>query len=337
MRTGLSFRLTFCGIVVFMKVAVIPPIAKADYLANTVLDGLIDLKIDFKTLGNFPTPFQIDDHILSENEFLNYATTADLVILCWGKGATNYSMAEKINRWEKTIFVDGSELGKDNRSNPLIQKQLTEMTYQGQGAIDAAMLQKCRRYFRREKPYVKGILPFPFGIERRYRTYYDPTVKRDIDIVCIFGQEDYPKMRKEVRRAVEDFSKKHKLIAKTKKTPGFTFDDTSKIAGRDEFYKLLSRARIGVSVGGGGYDTARFWEIYGNGCILLTEKIDILMPLGQELDKERIVEFETTEEFIQKLEETIAKIPAGMPLHDDATIQKHTTKTRVEYLLHSSL
>ncbi len=308
------------------KIAVILPIARPDYLANTVLDGLIDLGIEFKTTGNYPAPFDLSKYTLSEPDLISYMVSADLIILCWGKGATNYALAEKVNKWDKTVFVDGSELGKDNRWNAEIQNQVLNMTYEGNGAIDKAMLEKCKRYFRREKPYTKGILPFPFGIERRYRHYTNE--KKDLDIVCIFGQEDYPKMRKEVRVAVE----KSGLKSVTKKTSGFTFDDTSKVAGRNEFYELLARAKTGVSVGGGGYDTARFWEILGNNCNLLTEKIDIEIPGG--FDYKRVIQFKDAAEFKEKISQDF---PVPDMEEYNAIIKAHSTAARVNYLLETSL
>ncbi len=312
------------------KVAVITPINKPDYLANTVLDGLIDLGLEFKVTDNYPAPFSLEPRMLGEGEFISYAQTADLIILSWGKGSTNFALAEKINRWDKTVFVDGSELGKDNRWNQEIQKQLLDMTYEGQGAINTEMLAKCKKYFRREKPYIKGILPFPFGIERRYQ-HFTPETQKDIDIVCIFGQEDYPRMRKEIRQFVEVYGKKNKIVVATKKTSGFTFDDTTKVAGRDDFYKLLARAKIGVSVGGGGYDTARFWEILGNNCNLLTEKIDIEIPGG--LEYKRICEFTDTKDFETKISHPFPPLDLGE--FNDILI-RHSTKARVQYLLEQS-
>jgi hypothetical protein len=314
------------------KIALITPIARPDYLTNTVIDGLLDLGIDFKTPGNYPAPFPLEDHILPESDFITYAQSADLTILCWGKGSTNFALAEKIGRWDKTVFIDGSELGKDNRYNKEIQEKLVNMVYEGHGAINQEMLQKCKKYFRREKPYVKGILSLPFGIERRYRVQYNPNIKKDIDIVCIFGQEDYPKMRKEVRMIVEEYAKKNRLVAVTKKTKGFNFDDSTKVAGRDEFYSLLARAKVGISVGGGGYDTARFWEILGNNCTLLTETIDIRIPGG--FNYSRIHEFKNTDEFREKLKQRFET-----PDLDEynTIIENHSTKARVKYLLEKSL
>lgn len=319
------------------KIAVILPVSKSDYLANTVLDGLVSManEVEFRVTDNFPSPFSLVDHIIAEPAFISYAQSADLIILCWGKGSTNFALAEKIGRWEKTVFVDGSELGKDRRWDATIQHQVVDMTYEGNGAIDAIMLSKCKRYFRREKPYIKGILPFPFGIERRYRTHFDSSVKKDIDFVCIFGQEDYPKMRKDIRLAVEKFCKKNDYTCVTKKTSGFDFDDSTKLAGRDEFYSLLSRAKVGISVGGGGYDTARFWEILGNNCALLTEKIDIEIPGGMEYS--RIREFTDLADFVKKLEEVSSDFPTLDAPEFNAIIEAHSTESRVRYLINKSL
>lgn len=289
------------------KIAVITPIVKSDYLANTVLDGLITLKkesyLDFKVTDDYPTPFPMNDYILKEDEFIKYAIDSDLIILAWGKNSTNFQLVEKINRWDKTIFIDGSETGKNNRFDQVIQNKIIEGKYDGIGAINNEMLNKCKAYFRREKPYINGIKPFPFGIETRYTKYFNKDIKKDIDFTCIFGQEDYPKMRNEARVMLEKFSKKNNFVCMTKKTRGFNFDDSTKVAGRDEFYEILARTKVGISIGGGGFDTARFWEILGNNCILLTEKIDIKAPEGKDFNYNRIHEFSNLEEFENKLAE----------------------------------
>ncbi len=326
------------------KIAVITPINKSDYLANTVLDGLIELtsvgELEFRMTGNYPTPFEVNSYVLSDEDFIEYAKSADLIILAWGKKSTNYALAEKIGMWNKTVFVDGSELGKDNRFNIDIQDQVMKGTYDGIGAIDQTMLEKCRRYFRREKPYRNGILSFPFGIERRYGEHYSPEIKKDIDFVCIFGQENYPKMRKEARLLLEKFCKKNNFTCATSKTKGFDFDDSTKIAGRSEFYSLLARGKVGISIGGGGFDTARFWEILGNNCMLLTERIDIDIP--QSLAYSRIYEFSAIEEFEKKLIGLGEYIRMTYNQNDMIyeyrdILSKHSSRARVEYILQKSL
>ena len=131
-------------------------------------------------------------------------------------------MAEKISAWQKTAFVDGSELGKNNRSDESIRKSVSEERYNGIGAIDSNMLTKCKLYFRREKPYIKGIIPLPFGIERRYRKFFKKGEKRDIDFSCIFGQDEYPPLRKQAKEFLEKFCRKNDFSCHTKKTKNST-------------------------------------------------------------------------------------------------------------------
>jgi hypothetical protein len=323
------------------KIVVITPIAQSDYLANTILDGLVELskegKVEFKTPGNYPTPFDVSNSVLAENDFIKYAQYSDLIIFTWGKRSTNYELAEKIGKWEKTVFVDGSEVGKDRRYDQKIQDEIVTRTYEGIGAIDGVMLKKCKKYFRREKPYINGIMPFPFGVETRY-IHFSPSIKKDIDFVCIFGQEDFPRMRKEVRVLLEKFCKKNNFTCATKKTDGFSFDDTTKVAGRNEFYSLLARSKVGVSIGGGGFDTARFWEMLGNNCFLLTENIDIQMPVNHNLNFKRIYQFKDLKEFEIKLQELGQYIRTSYKQEEtiddyNKIIENHGSKARVQYIL----
>ncbi len=325
-----------------MKVSVILPNGKSDYLANTVLDGLLELStIDkdlvFKITTNYPNPFNIKEYELSNSEFTDFANDADLIILCWGKNSTNYDLANNINKWNKTIFIDGSELGKNNRFDKKIIQEVLDGTYKGIGAIDQDMLIKCKAYYRREKPYINGIIPFPFGIENRYRKFYKKDIKRDIDFTCIFGQDEYPIMRRQVKEYLEKFCKKNNLICKTKRTSDFNFDDNTKIAGRDEFYEILSRTKVGISIGGGGFDTARFWEILGSGAILMTEKIDID---NTNLKYKRIKEFSDFEDFKIKLDQMANYLKNeynnDIEILDDEyidVISKHSTIARIKDIL----
>jgi hypothetical protein len=330
-----------------MKIALIPPIAKSDYLVNTVIDGLICLKnekhdIDFCMPNyHYPCPYDIESYKKSESDFLSFAHTADLIIFCWGKGATNYALAKKINRFNVTVFVDGSELGKDRRFDQDIRKQVEDMVYEGGGAIDRDMLARSALYFRREKPYIHGIIPLPFGIESRYLAEYKSNIKKDIDFSCIFGQEDYPVLRREVREYTEKACKINDLNCATKKTNGFSFDDDKKIAGRNQFYEILTRSKVGISIGGGGYDTARFWEILGNNCLLLTENIDIFEKESPALGYSRIFQFSNINEFqmqFEKLTEFIKTKYNQDALKEEyqTILNEHSSKSRVMTILNSA-
>lgn len=288
-----------------LSIALILPTNQADYLGNTILDGLlqlvqIDPEVDFKVTASYPSPFDLMTRTLSESAFVQYAQDADLIFLVWGKHATNYALAEKLNQWQKTIFIDGSEFGKDTRYKVGILEAVASGQYRGSGSIDS-IGERCRLYFRRERPYPTGIIPLPFGIESRYVAYTKDTIK-DIDFVCIFGQDEYPIMRRYAREILEDFCKREGFTCETRKTSGFNFTDTTKRAGRDAFSKILARAKVGISIGGGGFDTARFWEILGNNCLLLTEQIAIYEEGSDKLAYDRIYQFENLNAFKVQLE-----------------------------------
>lgn len=279
------------------KIAIIGPTEASDVLADTIFDGLLTLQKIFSELSfyipkehNYISPLQLSGHELSNEDFVEYAQTADLIFLIFSKRFTNFALAEKIGRWDKTIYIDGSELGKDRRYDSAIQKMVLDGTFEGGGKVNGEMLEKCVLYFRREKPYIENILPLPFGIESRYVQEYSKNTKKDIDFFCVFGQDEYPMMRKHTREIVKDFCVKNGFTCHTETTAGFGFD-ASKNAGRNEFYRLLTRSKVGISIGGGGYDTGRFWEILGNNCILLTETIDIYHPDGDALKYDRIHQF----------------------------------------------
>jgi len=278
------------------KIAIINP-HKSDGIARTVLDGFLLLqkenpKLEFFLAKDFDYSLNLENNILEKQEFINYASKADVIFLIYGKGDTDYDLAHEINLWKKTIFIDGSEVGKDRRYDYEIEKKLLSGEYKENGKINKEMFEKCKLYFKREKPYIKGIIPMPFGIESRYLKYYDKNKKKDIDFFCVFGQEEYPKLRKYARKKLEKFCKKNNFTCHTKKTKT-----------REEFYELLSRSKVGISVGGGGFDTMRFWEILGNNCLLITERIDIYEENSKKLDYKRILQFNDLGDFQERLEE----------------------------------
>jgi spore maturation protein CgeB len=49
-----------------------------------------------------------------------------------------------------------------------------------------------------------------------------------------------------------------------------------------DYYRLLSRSKIAVSVRGGGFDTYRYWEIVACKALLVSERPDIVIPNNYE-------------------------------------------------------
>lgn len=329
----------FCGMKnkLSYNIAVITPHERGHYSTNTILDGLIELKkknidLDFRILPNYPSPFDLKSQVLSRSEFISYAKNADLIILAYGKNRVAFDVAHDIQKWEKTVYIDGSEVGGNLRYDKKVQEALFAGSYCGNGAIHNEMYKLCGLYFKREKPYFSDVIPFPFGIESRYVNYKKGQIK-DIDFVCIFGQEEYPMLRKEVRKELENFCDKNNFVCHTTQTNGFVFEK-EKIAGRDKYYDILARSKVGISVGGGGFDTARFWETLANNCLLLTEKIDIYREESNKLNYKRIYEFKTVEEFKEKLEIIAYFLRSNYEMNDliaeyEKILKEHGSTNRV--------
>lgn len=320
-----------------MKIAVITPQHKEDYLVNTIIDGLIGLNqtdnLVWRCPDTYKTYLSLDGNKLSRKEFIDFAKKTDLIIFCWGKDNTDLELAETVGCWQRTVYVDGSEPGGNNRYDPLVQRKILSGDMSVRGAVDRTLLEKCLLYFRREKPYVDGIIPLPFGIERRYLKYFNPTQPKDIDFFCVFGQTEFPPLRRDVQGALIEFCRQNNFTCVTKTTAGFSVGG-DKTAGRAEFYKQLSRSKVGISVGGGGFDTARFWEILANNCILLTEKIDIYQPGSKKLNYERIWKFNDLADFKYQLARISKFLREGYNEKNLAEeykkiISEHSSKARI--------
>jgi len=314
------------------KIAIINLVNLEDYMGNTILDGMLLLKKEYPQLKFFVSSdsnrLLPKNYVLPRYEFLDFAKKADLIFFIHSVRNTDFELAKEIGLWEKTVFIDGTEVKKNNRHDPSIQKSLLSGEYKGDGAIVSEMLTLCPLYFRREKPYINGIIPLPFGVESKYTKSYNHNIEKDIDFVCIFGQDEYPPMRKHTRDLLVKYCEKN----------NFTYWVT-KTRRQDEFYQLLARSKAGVSIGGGGFDTMRFWEILGNNCLLLTEKIDIFKdPTNEELNYKRIWQFSNLHDFEGQLAQVGNFLRTAYKQEDleeeyQQILADHSTKARVLTIL----
>ena len=272
---------------------------------------------------------------LPRAEVEKFAGKADLIILCYGKGGTtDVGLVERIHGWPKTVYIDGSETGKDRWRDPEVQMQISTGAYAGTGAPDWRIKKLARLYFRREKPYPDSILPLPFGIETRFTKYVG--VKKDIDFACMFGQDGFPKTRQYVKLLLEKFCKENSFTCHTGTTHILPIGKGP--ISQAKYHQIWARAKVGISVGGGGYDTRRFWEILGNNCLLLTEKIDIYHPGSDELRFARIYEYNNLHDFEYQLEKVGDFLRNGYRQEDldreyGEILAKHGTKARVLTIL----
>lgn len=323
------------------SIAIILPDKNKDYLANLVLDGFRALEktgeYNVRISPRFVAIADYSDWELDDGAFIEFARTADLILFIHAKYTTT-DLVEKIGLWDKTICIDGSELGRNNRYDFTVQNGLLNGTFKGLGSIQYDLLKKCKRYFRREKPYIDGIIPFPFGIERHF-IKYAPGQKKDIDFTCIFGQDEFPLMRRHATKMLEDFCSRNGFTCETSKTSSLLNRDFRNTRSQAKFHDILARTKVGISIGGGGYDTLRFWEILANNCALLTESIDIYDPGDEELKYKRIFEFKNLFDFACRLEEIGKLIKSGRIgdyLGQDeyaAILKRHSSAERVRELV----
>ncbi|MFA6006401.1 MAG: hypothetical protein WC764_01590 [Candidatus Paceibacterota bacterium] len=305
------------------NIAVISTLDGQDYLVETILDGLDALKQD-----------QAIDYFFVDEHSIEAAQKADLILLLSNKFGSQYNLAARVDRWGRTAYIDGSELGKNNRYDREIQRKVIEGTYEGRGAINREMLKKCALYFRREKPYSHNIIPLPFGIERRY-IHYQQGQKKDVDFACIFGQDKYPPLRREATEFLESWCHKNGFTYATKHTSSLFNRDFRSQRSQDRFYDILARTKVGISVGGGGFDTLRFWEILANNCTLLTEQIDIYELGSSMLEYQRIFQFKNINEFEVQLEKLGILLKTNEWKFDrdvdeyQTILDTHSTKARV--------
>src|SRR3989344_4548006 len=103
------------------KIAVVTPTSRDDFYCDTVLDGLGLLakehpEMTFHYGNHYPHPFGKDFTTtfgLSAEEFFNFSKTADMIILSHGKYGTDTGLIDDLQAWGKTVYVDGSEIGKN--------------------------------------------------------------------------------------------------------------------------------------------------------------------------------------------------------------------------------
>lgn len=106
--------------------------------------------------------------------------------------------------------------------------------------------------------------------------------------------------------------------------------------GDGEYYRMLRRARIGVSVRGGGFDTLRYWEVAACGALLISEEPDILIPTNFEHGRHAVF----CRRDLANLEELVRYYASHGPEREAIAVaghahllKFHTVERRAEYFL----
>ena len=242
-----------------------------DGLASVVAEGFSKL-INVDLVINNPTYQQADlsmsfGRVLVGEQFKDFAAEADLVIYCCrqeknrDKYLEQLNLAQSLNRWEQSIYVDGHD--KYNR----IQKDFL----------------KCQRYFRREKKighsYPANVLALPMAICDRY--YLPAQLEREIVFSCMARTPQNLNHIVARRRNPylemlnQNFANNANLFIGT--IFGGANKKRSKWSGNREcgnYYEKLANSKASISLYGAGFDTLRYWEILASGACLFSQPVE---------------------------------------------------------------
>jgi hypothetical protein len=279
-----------------------------DYLTATLIQGL-------QQLGHTIIASENSNYAnkTSTNQIKSAIETADLVIAFSNKDV-NYSLLAKSDN-PNQIFVDGSDTQEFIVPNFIRFK--------------AIFKREINRYWINK--FEEPIFPLPFAAEDRY--FNSGKTKQNLDVTYVanmhtaFRQSVYECLKSKnlnnayIGTAVDLNPSKHKI--KGMPIENYTYRD------------ILYRSKISVNVIGGGYDCARYWEILAAGSLLLTQKLDILIPNPFE-DGKNCCTFQSLEELTDKLDFLLSS-PSRITEIQEAgfshLIKHHTTKARAEYFL----
>lgn len=257
------------------KVLVINPSRKHDYLASSVIEGLLKLNIElyFTSTGNGAT------NIITDAEFITHSYDCDYIVAIWGKSIYNgipepkYYLINKVNGWDKTIFIDGSEYnytGFPNKSTELLHPLFANNAF---------------KYYKREcLPHhvLQGVVPLPFcAIDKDFGNY--TSYKKDIDIFCSFGQTSTGLRSTAIN------------VCSQLKSEGYVVE----LNLSSNYLESLNRAYITIDAHGGGECNARMWQVMANNSCLFAQEYNIVIP---NLTKnEHYISWKTDNELYTKL------------------------------------
>jgi len=221
-----------------MKIVVISPKEKWDFLAESVIEGLYENNIEvyFSDIGNGIK----ESDVYSDEEIIEHSKDCDYILVIWGKirktfpvgVGPKYYLLDKINKKYKVVYIDGSEWTftgfplpnqvQDAKHNPKLMR--------GEPWINDFMLHNSKWYFKREcypEDSNIGIIPLPFASTKNHYSgddYTSKEVDKEIDIFCSYGHMNNG-LRHETYNFCKELSDKGYVVESKK---GFDFETFKK-------------------------------------------------------------------------------------------------------------
>ena len=324
-----------------MKIIAITPNKKFDAIVPIVIEGLYDLghTVIATDRGNSVRK------VYTDNQVIEHSKDADYIFVFWGKIRGNpspkYHLLEKINRPEKTVYIDGSEWTStgypENIGNVktvmspsgMINRQVYEAKYdssrcKGEPWINQKMFDYAEWYFKREcykEDSDIGIIPFNVGCHKQFFGNFE-NIKKKYDIFCSFGH-----LCNGLRYEVFNF-------CNSLKSMGYNVLIANNL-DFETYKRKISESYIGLSAWGAGNSCMRMWEIMANRTCCFAQKTEILFP-NKPSDGVHYVEYSNMREFEEKifyyLDRKTKCIEIGNSGYDFVK-DYHTGAPRVEYIL----
>ncbi len=276
-----------------------------DYLTATLIEGLIELGHTVYTseLSNYGLR-------LKRKDFIAEANKSDLLIIGSNRNV-KYNYLNYIKN-SKTVFVDGSDSSYLNFNfeypvNLIFKREyLSHVNYSNQ-----------------------TVIPLQFAAEKRY--FSKDFVAKDIDISFLAANNNF------LREAINNIlSSKYKLNSITQHTGEISYSGASGNPFENpKYFNILSRSKIVVNIPGRGWDCGRFWEAISNKALVITYKLDIVMP-NPFIEGKHILCFNSLDDFIAKIEYCLSNPIDVRNMANEAykhLIEFHTSKKRAEYFL----
>jgi hypothetical protein len=292
-----------------MKILAITPNGKHDYLASSILEGLKKYDIELYCTGTGNG----DVNHITDEQFIEHYNSCDFIFAVWGKSIhnnvkePNYYLIEEVSGWNKTVYIDGSEYNYTGFNG------MTDIQ------LNPTFLSQAKYYFKREclpEHIERGVIPLPFcSVDKDFKNL--PTVDKDIDVLCGFGQTSTGQRKVAIQACEELKSEGYNII-------------NHKVPNYDE---LMNRSWITIDAFGGGECNARAFQIMANNSLLFMEKYNIVIP--NLIDNEHYISWNGGEDLKNKIRkhlDTPEKINILTKQAYDNVMEHHTSLQRVNYI-----
>ena len=312
-----------------MKIVVIPPKDKLDYLAETIVEGLYKNEMDVYS-SDTGNGIRKED-VYSDEQILEHSKDCDYIFVIWGKirdqfPGPKYHLVDEINKKDKTVYIDGSEWTYTGwpEGGQLVESRTTDVTRRrGNGWINESMYEKSKWYFKREcydQDLDRGIIPLLFGSVDR--NFYHESVEKEYDIFCSYGHTNEG-LRSETLNLCTKLKDEGYNVILDKGLP------------YNEFKEKLKSSWIAIDAWGGGDCCARLFEILANNTMAMTQEYNIKFPMDF-TDGENIVKYKTIEEFETKIRGYLKDKSETQRISENGyqhLLKYHTAQKRAQYIL----